>query len=198
LSSHGSDQARARCTPFLAALLVPCLLGCGVAGVQVTEDAAVYAALLEEQYPGGVPPVVIVTDAAIVMPALTGSSPGWQQDADAIPVELRRAAERQSGALTRFDATMFPRQVQLVPYGSVRALFDQGTEEGWSAFRQAFHVGHWLAFSSVLTTGDGRDALVYYEQRCGGLCGDGAFVWLQRKARRTPWVIRSRIITWVS
>ena len=42
-------------------------------------------------------------------------------------------------------------------------------------------------------TPDARDALLYYEGRCEGLCGEGVYAWLRRDAPEKKWSIKRRI-----
>ena len=53
-----------------------------------------------------------------------------------------------------------------------------------------------LALSHVGFSADGEEALVYYETRCGSLCGRGALVRLQRVAGQ--WHVVARVTLWVS
>jgi hypothetical protein len=53
-------------------------------------------------------------------------------------------------------------------------------------------------FSDILFAPDGLNALVYYERRCGGLCGEGGYVWAQRDSAQSQWSIRQRIVSWMS
>lgn len=69
-------------------------------------------------------------------------------------------------------------------------------ETNWKLFRQQFAAAGWVAFSDIYFASD--DALVYYEGRCGSLYGVGMYVWLHRGSAESDWVIRKRIVSWIS
>ena len=43
---------------------------------------------------------------------------------------------------------------------------------------------------------DGREALVYYEGHCGGLCGEGGCIWAQRDDRAADWRLARKVVGW--
>jgi hypothetical protein len=140
-----------------------------------------------------------VSDTAIALPVPMGSSPGWLAELATIPKALRDATNAHASiTLARFDASLFPKQAMLVAHDTIRSLFARGVAEGWSTFWRTFGAKGWHAFSTVISTADGRDALVYEEMHCGGTCGEGAYVWLHRDSPAAPWVIQLRIVSWIS
>jgi hypothetical protein len=94
---------------------------------------------------------------------------------------------------------VFPTGTRLVSAKNVQEIFaGSGIEENWSAFRRQFKSKGWLAFSAGLLTDDQLNALVYYEARCGGLWGEGGYVWLRRDTAKSSWRIAKKIIAWIS
>src|SRR5690349_17564214 len=86
-----------------------------------------------------------------------------------------------------------------VPASTIATIFSgSGVEEHWSAFRTQTKASGWLALSDALITGDALNALVYYEARCGGTCGEGGFVWLVRDSADSAWRVAKRIVSWNS
>jgi hypothetical protein len=116
------------------------------------------------------------------------------------PSELRRAASQPSRTESRrLNASLFPTGTRFVSAQAVQAIFPgSGIEENWSAFRRQFRSKGWLAFSAGLFADDQLNALVYYEARCGGLCGEGGYVWLRRDTPSSPWRIAKKIVAWMS
>ncbi len=167
---------------------------------QVDPATGLYAALLHESYHGTPGSQMVVIDTAVAMPTLRGSSREWLKEFNDVPSELRRAASQPSPTESRrFDASLFPTGTTLVPAAKVQNLFrNAGVEEDWSAFRTQFKVQGWLTFSAALFTDDQLNALAYYESRCGGLCGEGGYVWLRRDTAGSPWQIVKKIISWMS
>jgi hypothetical protein len=131
---------------------------------------------------------------------LRGSSSEWLKEFDEIPVELRQLASRPSPTQPhRLDASVLPTHTRLVRASAIEIIFTgPGVEESWSAFRTRVKAQGWLAFSGVLVSGDQLNALVYYEARCGGLCGEGGHMWLRRDAVGSPWRLTKNIVSWMS
>jgi hypothetical protein len=170
-----------------------------VAGSQTLTAVQVYGALLEQRYHGTPASVMSVKDLTVAMPTLSGSSSEWLKQFDGVPLALRRAASQQSPTKPKvLQASQLPPGTRLVSARAVDAVFTRGIEENWAAFRRQFKTQGWLSFSEVIFGADGLDALVYYEARCGGLCGEGGFAWLHRDTLRSPWSVAKRIISWES
>jgi hypothetical protein len=167
---------------------------------QVEVGAGLYSALLHERYHATPASQMVVKDTAVAMPTLRGSSSEWLEQSDEVPSELRRAASQPSPTkLHRLDASLFPTGTRLVSAAAVEATFrGSGTEENWPAFRRQFKSQGWLAFSDGLLADDQLNALIYYEARCGGLCGEGGYVWLRRDTVSSPWRIAKTIVGWMS
>jgi hypothetical protein len=173
---------------------------CAVGVSQVDAAAGLYAALLRERYHGTPASQMVVKDTAVAMPTLRGSSSEWLRQFDDIPSELRRAASEPSPTKSyRLDASQLPSGTRLVSAESVATTFTgSGVDENWSAFRSQFSAKGWLAFSGGLLAEDQLNALVYYEARCGGLCGEGGYVWLRRETVSSSWRIAKKIVSWMS
>lgn len=173
---------------------------CTVGIWQVENAAGLYAPLLVERYHAVPASQMVVKDKAVPMPPLRGSSSEWLRQFNEVPSELRRAASEPPPTKPhRLDASLFPAGTRLVSAESVETKFTgSGTEENWSAFRSQFSSHGWLAFSDGLLAEDQLNALVYYEARCGGLCGEGGYVWLRRDSVGSPWRIAKKIVSWMS
>jgi hypothetical protein len=67
----------------------------------------------------------------------------------------------------------------------------------WSAYYKQFPGSQGiLTFSRVGFSADGRQALFYVSNRCGGLCGGGSYVVMENINGR--WMIGKEIVKWVS
>lgn len=67
----------------------------------------------------------------------------------------------------------------------------------WPAYYKQFPGSNGvLTFSRVGFSGDGTQALFYYSNRCGGLCGTGSYVIMEK--RNGNWTIQQEIEMWVS
>jgi hypothetical protein len=173
--------------------------GSAVVLAQAGTAADVYAPLFDVRYHGTRPSIWVVTDMTVPMPTLSSSSADWLRQFDDVPVALRQAASQPSPTRARIlDVAQFPTGTKLVSERAIQTIFTGGVEDGWAAFRREYGSDGWLAFSEVLFTVDALDALVYYEARCGGLCGEGGYAWLHRDAAQSGWSIRKKIVRWMS
>jgi hypothetical protein len=145
---------------------------------------------------------LVVTNVTIPMRTVNvaQSVSQWLQQWEAIPLALRRAAEQSAATTAALSPELFPQGTRFVTQAEVdSALVARGpSDDVWANFRRRFNAGGFLSVSDVVFSPDQSDALVYYEVRCGGLCGVGAYVWLSRDSSGSPWTIRRRIVSWVS
>lgn len=163
-------------------------------------ETGVYAPLLTERYHGVAASQMVVKDTAVAMPTLRGSSSEWLDEFEPVPSELRQLATRPSPTPRhRLNASLFPIETRLVDAEAIEAIFTRaGVEENWAAFTTQVKARGWLAFSDPLLADDQLNALVYYPALCGGLCGEGGYVWLRRDAVGAPWRIAKKIVRWMS
>jgi hypothetical protein len=83
----------------------------------------------------------------------------------------------------------------LVDAGQIDAIFKNGG--WWPEYYRAFPGSQGeLTLSRVGFSGDGKQALLYASNSCGGKCGSGDYVLMQKREGR--WVIAKEIIMWVS
>lgn len=117
---------------------------------------------------------------------------------DSVPEELK--AGIRDGVSACFDQTAdrFPPGTYLVPLGQIR----QGVTKGranWPSVAARFGGVHmWFAFSRALVTMDRRDAVVFYERQCDGLCGEAEWVWFHRDRLDEAWRITKEVWNWIS
>ena len=185
---------RAQMTLYIAAAI------CAAGFAQTEAASGLYAPLLREHYHGRPASQMVVTDEAVAMPTLQRSLREWLKQFDEVPAELRRAASQPSPTeVHRLDASLFPPGTRLVSAVAVEKIFKgSATEDPWAAFKRQFRSEGWLAFSDGLLSADRLNALLYYEAHCGGLCGEGGYVWLRRDTVSSPWRISKKIVSWMS
>jgi hypothetical protein len=175
---------------------------CTVAA-QTSARADVYAALLKGNDKTSEPLAdLLVKNVTIPMKTINRAesvSP-WLRQWDVVPPALRRVVEESAPATAApLAPALFPSGTRFATEVEIQSAFTQDpTGNGWSAFRRRFNAAGWLSVSDVIFSPDQSDALVYYEMRCGDLCGVGAYVWLNRGSRGSGWVIQKRIVSWVS
>ena len=116
-----------------------------------------------------------------------------------MPAALLAAASRPVPARARpFDVALFPRGTRLVSQRAIEWRPGQDISNYWASFRRRYGKDGWAAVSDVLFANAETEALVYYEGHCGGLCGEGGYVWLHRDAATQQWAIRKKVISWVN
>jgi hypothetical protein len=85
---------------------------------------------------------------------------------------------------------------QIANLSQLEPVFSKGGGS-WPAYYQQFpHSQGLLTFSRVGFSADGTQAFFYYSNICGGLCGVGSYVVMERHANH--WVIEKEIEMWVS
>jgi hypothetical protein len=76
-------------------------------------------------------------------------------------------------------------------------FFDSEAGHGWADFYKKYPRANGLIFFSKIGFNKQRDqALVYAGSACGGLCGDGSYVLLRRRADK--WAIEKAVRVWIS
>jgi hypothetical protein len=185
--------------PLRLSLLSIVVAGSAVLCAQPRPEADVYAALREARYHGVLGNRMVVIDRTIAMPRIAGSSPGWLDQFDAIPVALRRtASQTEPSKVVPLDSALFAPGTKLVSQAGIDAIFQAEGINGWKGFVSKYGAEGYLSFSEVLFTPDRLDALVYYEASCGGLCGEGGYAWLHRDNDRARWSLMKKIVSWMA
>jgi hypothetical protein len=174
-------------------------------------DYAVYDAVLDglasAYVPSGEQPYYVVIDATVIGRQDTAflSAPSHERSfgpllAPHVAATLADYLERgQSRA--RLDAHAFKARgrVELVTPEALAALVTSpaGPNEYWRAFYARFpgSTGS-ISFSRPGYDATRNHALLHYGHRCGGRCGDGGYVLLER--RDDKWVVLRRVVTWMS
>ena len=159
-------------------------------------SAAVYDLVLLGTFHGTPGRRMVVKNRAVPMRPLRNSNAEWMKSFDGVPAELlARAAQPPAPGTTPFTARDFPEGTRLVDEAAIRTLFvTPDGQPGPAAV--ARDIAGWLALSDVLYTADGRDALVYYEGHCGGLCGEGGYIWVHRDDRTGNWRLARKVVGW--
>lgn len=150
-------------------------------------ESAVYAVLLDSviHYPSD---TVVVLDSTAVLPSgLVQLRVGTR--IDSMPPTLPAALDRLTGSRQATARLPFPRPVDLVSNTMLREMFSRGITGGWSEFHLRYPRTGYLKVSPVALSADTLDALVYYEFRCGGMCGQAEFVWITRRGA-SHWHVR--------
>lgn len=163
--------------------------------------AGVYAALVSGAgYHGIQAAGMLVKDEWISIDPVSDSAvPEWLAELAPLPAELRQALRRPPVfEAAVFNRSLFPAGTRFISPKVIDAVFSRSGPDGWPEFRRQHKAAGFVAYSQVLATSDGLDALVYVEASCGGLCGEGVYHWLHRARPGSPWSIMKSITSWIA
>ena len=163
---------------------------------ETSPEANVYAALFESVMPPLRPGAIVLVDSTASLPAGFLSSRFAKRDS--MPPELPATLDRLMQAKHPAAKLHFSRPVLFVSDTALSEIFSHGVTGGWNEFRKRYPGQHgFLRVSPVALSADSLDALVYYELRCGGLCGTGEALWISRRGTNR-WHVRKRFHFWSS
>lgn len=177
-----------------------------VTSATAAEAPAIYAKVLKQTFHGMPGSDFVVTDAAIAMPRLhwppvqqQRTNPNWFNQFKGIPAGLMTLLTSPTPTRAHpFTAPDLPTGVRVVGAAQVRRLFAPGNKDPWVTFSREVRADGWIALSDVLFASNQLDAVVYYEARCPGLCGEGGYVWFHRDSVSKGWSIKRKIVSWMS
>lgn len=101
-----------------------------------------------------------------------------------------------------YSCSMNPPHNSLIHYKFIgerelHGIFEVGAKSGWSKFYELYPKSHgYWDFSPVGFNTAGDQALVYVGHHCGGLCGNGSYIVLQKKGDQ--WSVESWTMAWIS
>lgn len=160
-----------------------------------TTEAELFQAIVRLRTPQGPGGSLVVEVASLpIIPFRVPEDHGFLA---ALPADLK--ARVLSGASDCFQLTAdrFPPNTRLLPLTEIRGVASGRTD--WPGFRARFDGAKmWFAFSRALLGKDGRDAVVFYERQCDGLCGEAEWVWFTRSAADQPWKVAKEVWSWIS
>ncbi len=165
-----------------------------------SRDSRVYLAVLEARRERPVPDTLVLRDSSVTFRMPVGAILSWRQQFDSMPRELAIELDRVSGARVASEALSLPRPVQVLTRALRDSLFSPtDLNVGWARFHERFpSQGQVLGFSPVVFSGDGNQAMVFAESRCGGRCGRGELIWLVRDQTNDEWRVRKAVLFWIS
>ena len=167
--------------------------------VPVDPVAPVYRLVLGLTFHGVPGTRMVLKDMTVPMRPLTGTDENWRKQFDQMPSELlERARGDTPSRPTLLTTAHVPSGVRLVPHNTLDRLFTPQTSPDRDEFERHFQAAGWVAVSDVLWSADGRHAFVYYASWCGGLCGQGGYIWARRDAADGPWRVARSVVSWLA
>jgi hypothetical protein len=139
-----------------------------------------------------------------LLPDENGHPVPWEKTAESLrqkapslqqtTIDRFRKANRQQALLGR--AFRFPVEYQIIDQAQLDPIFNRKGDI-WGSYYKQYPGSQGIGtLSRVGFNADGTQALFYISNRCGGLCGGGSYVVMEK--RDGHWVIEKEIEMWVS
>jgi hypothetical protein len=157
------------------------------ARASAASDSAVYAAFFETVNRDPQRDTIYVEQLSAVF---HGASPHY----DSVAPGLAQALQKASALRRPTTSLHLPPPIRILPDSAVKRIGNAdllgtlGAVKG----RAQGPLGLW-AFSPIVYSGDGTDAMFYYSEYCGQTCGENTLVWL-RKDSDGKWAVRRTAI----
>jgi hypothetical protein len=161
-------------------------------------ELGVYTALVDAIHPRGVPDTLLLADSTLAFHVSRDAVPSWRAEFDSIPAALSTLLETISAAKRSSTVLPLPRPVRILTSAELDEIFETRGRDGWDEFYRRYpRQRSYLRFTPVAFSADTLDALVYYEQYCGSLCGEGTAVWLRRQSTGR-WRVQKSVNFWIA
>ena len=161
------------------------------------EEREIYSAVLDSLFGGKAPAAWVIETMPLSMPTPVASDWGWLGEGTA---GLRALVEARAEPPPPkpFTRDHFQTGTILVPREEIAELFRNAQADGtpesrWLPFRSKFKVQSYQGLSEPVITADGLNALVWYSNACGSLCGEAGYAWLRRPSLRAAWAVVKRL-----
>ncbi len=133
-----------------------------------------------------------------------GGSIAWQKKAESLRAKAPALQQATTDAFRKVNAQQaslrrsfrFPLNYELVDSAQIASTFSKHGG-GWPAYYKQFpHSNGIVTFSRVGFSADGTQAFFYWSLSCGGLCGSGDYVFMEKQSGH--WETVDEIQVWVS
>jgi hypothetical protein len=117
---------------------------------------------------------------------------------DGFPSALAGPLEAASSPPRPTETLSLPYPIHVVSSKELNALFGNDPQKGWEGFHRRYpRARSYFAFSPIVYSTNGADALFWYEWYCGSLCAGGEAVWVSRDSQGR-WQFRQKVLFWIS
>jgi len=197
LRTRRQDYER-RVLDFLSRVLPSDRRAARQSGTPVQSDTqAVYAAVIALSFHAVPGTRFAVVDRSIAMSAISDRME-QEMKAARVPDALLDAVRRGRAADQPIDSSVLPAGTRLVAKSQVDLFFAVGDPNKWPQFQRDIGADGVLSLSVVTFGPDRVDAIIRYDAHCGGLCGEGGYIWLRRTEPSGRWVVVKSFATWFS
>jgi hypothetical protein len=146
--------------------------------------------------------VIVIESVSLAIPRITANSnTSWRAQFNGWPAELMAVLEGrgQAPAVGPFEQEEVPTGTRLILRSEIFAGFNPSDQlASWSRIERIIGAHTWQAFSRLVLSADGLQALVYAEHHCGGGCAHGNYVWLSRRDTRDRWRVTRQVVNWIA
>lgn len=148
-------------------------------------SVAIYGALLDHAFPRGLPDTVLLEEQTASYRELPADN--WlRRGKEPVPPPLAARLSALSASSHAIVSAAFPVPVRLLSSARARQLATD-------------HLGATsvLVVTPIAFAADSSQALVYYDARCGAICGGGYELWFVQQVSGR-WVLRQEVAHWRS
>lgn len=165
----------------------------------ISNDVQVYQAFVATNVTGRQTDTLYVTErTAVFHTSSLITREDFRRRNERFPSGLAGALEAASSPPQPIETLSLPYPIHVVSSKELSAMFANGPNKGWEEFHRRYpHAHSYFAFSPVVYSPNGSDALFWYEWYCGSLCAGGEAVWVSRDPQGR-WQFRQKVLFWIS
>ena len=170
-----------------------------LASQSVSNDAQIYKAYLATMPISQQMDTLYVAERTAVFHAPTSITQGqFSREYEGLPSTLLVPLERASSLARPSQTLNLPYPIRVISSEELKATFAKDPTKGWVEFHHRYpNVRSYFAFSPIVYSADGADALFWAEWYCGSLCAGGEAVWVARDAQGR-WQFLRKVLFWIS
>lgn len=175
---------------------------------QKAEEYLIYDAVIDNIFAGGdnadfegLPKLLLILDET-VKENRSFTKPELEERirwavSDVSDDALKDLSSKLDKSLKLTDVFSLKSNYRLISREQLNLFFKGSNGGGWKKFHETYPDSDGYAgFSRVGFNGKKDNAIVYFEYSCGGLCGSGYYLTLNKK--KGHWEVSSRKMVWVS
>jgi hypothetical protein len=165
----------------------------------VSNDGDVYRAFLATIFSGRQTDTLYVAErTAVFHTSSLITREEFRRRYEGFPSALSGPLEAASSPARRVETLSLPYPIHVVSSKDLNAMFGNDPNKGWEEFHRRYpRARSYFAFSPVVYSTNGSDALFWYEWYCGSLCAGGEVVWVSRDSQGR-WQFRQKVLFWIS
>jgi hypothetical protein len=195
---------------LVASAIVTIFIGLGAMSVFAQSDDEtyrVYDAVIAEMFrdgkflgTGNTVKLLIISDTTTTALAADPYKENWDRVKMRLPklsTALIQAFELKRKSATKLETRFNPGMRYFLVGNPDFEDYSQRRQDWWTAFYKTYPESHgFITFSNVAFGKDGDEALVYFVNWCGEVCGTGHYLLLSKREKN--WTVVNRAEMWIS